>query len=147
MGKSKRSLVSRQKPRYCSAYFFTCTKANVLKNEAKAPPRSIQTPQELKLLHDIVKRETGTREYLELLKTPALGTNSKAAKGEWEFIRAKLAALEELQLWQELFDECNALLAKAHAHNDAGTAEDTRGGDWSVWTAYMRAAEMLKSQE
>lgn len=98
-------------------------------------------------MHDIVKREVGTQEYLELLKTPALGPYSKAAKGEWEFIRAKMAALEELQLWQELFDDCDALLAKAHAHNDAGTAEDTRGGDWSVWTAYLRAANMLNTQE
>lgn len=92
-----------------------------------------------------MKEEAGTRELLELLQSPSLGPYSKAAKGEWEFIKAKMSALEELEMWQELFDTCDALLAKAYAKD--GVVEDPRGGDWSVWTAYMRSAKMLDGQK
>lgn len=112
-----------------------------------APPRSIQKPQELKLLYEVVKKEAGMQELLGLLQSSALGPYSKAAKGEWEFVRAKISTFEELHMWQELFDTCDSILAKAHAKNDAGVAEDTRGGDWSVWKAYIRSANMLKDQK
>lgn len=110
-----------------------------------APPRSIQTPQELKLLQHIVQEEAGTRELLDLLQSPNLGPYSKAAKGEWEFIKARMNALQELEMWQDLFNTCDALLSKAYAKG--GVVEDTRGGDWSVWTTYMRAAKILERKE
>lgn len=98
-------------------------------------------------MHEIVSKEAGTRECLELLKSPVLGSHSKAAKGEWDFIRAKMLALEELGMWQELFDTCEDLLAKAYTKKDADVAEDTRGGDWAVWTAYIRSTKLLKTPE
>lgn len=97
------------------------------------------------MLHYIVQKEAGTRELLGLLQSPTVGPYSKAAKGEWEFIKAKMSAFEELQMWQELFDTCDALLSKAYTKS--GVVEDTRGGDWSVWTAYMRSARKLKGQK
>jgi hypothetical protein len=109
------------------------------KDQTALPPRSIQTPQELAFLYRITKMWGSLRDINALLHDPALGPDSKAAKGEWWVIRTKVETLEELEEWEELFEYCLALLKKARVNVNGGSIVDARGGDWVVWQNLMAA--------
>lgn len=83
---------------------------------------------------------------MDAYKDPKIGTTSKIAHGEWVFKRSQILLLEAVEQWQELFDVCHSLLDGAQA-TTGGEIKDERGGDWTVWKAYMNAAVHLQTQE
>lgn len=111
------------------------------------PVRSIQTPQELLLLHRITDTLGTTDQRMEYFKDPLLGPESSTAKGEWQLWRYKLQILEATSQWQELYDICSALLKRARTQDATGHMAESRMSDWLVWQTYIRAAIALNDHK
>lgn len=109
--------------------------------------RSIQTPQELLLLHRVTQAFGKSEQRLEYLRDPLLGPESAVAKGEWELWRMKLALLEESKEWNELFETTGSLLKRARTTGQASQYAEARLSDWIVWDAYIRSATHLGAYE
>ncbi len=107
------------------------------------PLRSIQSPQELLLLHRITQVYGKAEQRLEHLQDPLLGPESVVAKGEWELWRMKLGLLEDLKKWKELFDTTGSLLKRSRAKDKSGKYAEARLSDWIVWDAYIHSANQL----
>jgi len=109
--------------------------------------RSIQTPQELLLLHRITEALGKPEQRLGYLNDATLGPESAAAKGEWQLWRFKLQLTESTKKWQELFDTSKALLRRARTADESGQLSEAGMSDWIVWEAFIRSAVELQGQE
>ncbi|RDL34632.1 uncharacterized protein BP5553_07760 [Venustampulla echinocandica] len=113
----------------------------------KLPLRSIQTPQELLLLHRITEANGNPVQRLEYLRDPSLGPDSLVAKGEWQLWRFKLKLLEEAYLWKELFNTTRELLKRGRTKDESGQLVETRMCDWLVWEGFIRSWRNLDGHE
>ncbi|TVY14865.1 N-terminal acetyltransferase B complex subunit arm1 [Lachnellula arida] len=113
----------------------------------KLPSRSIQTPQELLLLHRITEALGKPEQRLEYLNDPTLGPESAVAKGEWQLWRFKLNLLENAAAWQELFETTKSLLKRARTKDESGQLSESGMSDWIVWEAFIRSAVELRNHE
>ncbi|TVY35438.1 N-alpha-acetyltransferase 25,NatB auxiliary subunit [Lachnellula occidentalis] len=113
----------------------------------KLPIRSIQTPQELLLLHRITEALGKPEQRLEYLNDPTLGPESAVAKGEWQLWRFKLKLLENAAKWQELFETTKSLLKRARTKDESGQLSESGMSDWIVWEAFIRSAVELRNHE
>jgi hypothetical protein len=93
-----------------------------------------------------LKANNQITELLGAYRDPKIGTASRLAKGEWVFKRSQVILLEAAEQWQELFDVCERLLDDAQA-TTSGKINDERGGDWTVWKAYINAAVHLQTEQ
>lgn len=106
--------------------------------------KSIQTPQELLLLHRILSTQGKLNESLEVFKNPYLGSGSKISKGEWVFHIKHLQHLELSGEWKELLAKSLNLLSASRAEDNDRDVSYSRGSDWVVWKALIRAALELQ---
>lgn len=106
------------------------------------PPRSVQTPQELYLLHRLVSEKGGKEENLHYYQNPLLGADSKVAKGSWDMRRREILIMRDLEDWKTLFETCHKLLSDAVPVNS-----NSRGSDWTIWESYVHAASRLGTSE
>ncbi|KAL2064750.1 hypothetical protein VTL71DRAFT_3888 [Oculimacula yallundae] len=111
------------------------------------PIRSLQSPQELLLLHRITKTYGKAEHSLEYLQDPLLGPESAVAKGEWELWRMKLESLQKAQEWKVLFETTGSLLKRARTADASSQYAEARLSDWIVWVAYIRSASELNDAE
>jgi N-terminal acetyltransferase B complex non-catalytic subunit len=119
----------------------------IWQDPTKLPLRSIQTPQELLLLHRIASILGKPEQQLEYLRDPNLGPESVVAKGEWQLWRIKLGLLKDVQEWKELFDITGALLKRARTKDEAGQLSEASFSDWIVWDAFVRSATELREEK
>jgi len=119
--------------------------AEIPQDQKKLPARSIQTPQEILLLHRIT-RTYGRSELLqEYLEDANLGPESTVAKGEWDLWRLRLRLLEKSQKWQELFEITSTLLRRSRTKNTSLQLSESKLGDWIVWEGFLHSAIELHS--
>ncbi|CZS94560.1 uncharacterized protein RAG0_04512 [Rhynchosporium agropyri] len=109
-------------------------------DQKQLPIRSIQSPQELLLLHRVTKAYGKVEHSLEYLQDPLLGPDSAAAKGEWELWRMKLDSLQKAKEWDTVFETTESLLLRARTLNESSQYAEARLSDWIVWTAFIRSA-------
>ncbi|TVY28955.1 Phagocyte signaling-impaired protein [Lachnellula hyalina] len=113
----------------------------------KLPIRSLQTPQELLLLHRVTEALGKPEQRLEFLNDPTLGPESAVAKGEWQLWRFKLNLLENAAKWQELYETTKSLLKRARTKDQSGQLSESGLSDWIVWEAFIRSAVELRNHE
>ncbi|KAK0126361.1 hypothetical protein ONS95_007967 [Cadophora gregata] len=111
------------------------------------PARSIQSPQELLLLHRITKSYGKREASLDYLLDPLLGPESAVAKGEWELWRMKLELLQSVQDWKTVFETTGSLLKRARTTDTTSRYSEARLSDWIVWDAYIGSAKELNSTD
>ncbi|PVH88261.1 hypothetical protein DL98DRAFT_508974 [Cadophora sp. DSE1049] len=116
-------------------------------DQEQLPARSIQSPQELLLLHRITKSYGKIEANLDYLQDPLLGPESAVAKGEWDLWRMKLELLEKSQDWKVTFETTGSLLKRARTTDTASQYAEARLSDWIVWDAYIRSAKELNTTE
>lgn len=107
--------------------------------------KSIQTPQELLLLHRILSTQGKLTESLDVFRDPHLGPTSKVSKGEWVFHIKHLQLLEVCGEWKELLTKSLQLLSASRVEGDDGNFPCSRGSDWVVWKALIRAVLELQT--
>jgi N-terminal acetyltransferase B complex non-catalytic subunit len=107
--------------------------------------KSIQTPQELLLLHRILSTQGRLTESLDAFKDPHLGPTSKVSKGEWVFHIKYLQLLELCGEWKELLAKSFQLLSASRIEDGDGNFPYSRGSDWVVWKALMQAVLELQT--
>ncbi|CAD6503993.1 BgTH12-05734 [Blumeria graminis f. sp. triticale] len=113
-------------------------------NPLQLPVKSLQKPQEILLLHRLLKANNKKEQSIEYLDDPQLGPESIVAKSEWELWILKLKLLEESQNWQELFQTTIGLLKRARTKDQFGNFAEARLSDWIVWDALTRSAVHLR---
>ncbi|KAH6709317.1 N-acetyltransferase B complex non catalytic subunit-domain-containing protein [Leptodontidium sp. MPI-SDFR-AT-0119] len=116
-------------------------------DQKQLPIRSIQSPQELLLLHRITKVYGKAEHNLEYIQDPLLGPESTVAKGEWELWRMKLDLLQKSQDWKAVFETTAPLLKRARTTDESSQYAEARLSDWIVWDAYIRSATELNNPE
>ncbi|POS84809.1 hypothetical protein EPUL_001729 [Erysiphe pulchra] len=104
------------------------------------PIRSIQTPQEILLLHRIIDLSGDLEKSKFYLDDPHLGPESSIAKGEWELWRLKLKRMNQLKIWGELFETSISLLTRARTKNANGQLSESYFSDWLVWDSLILSA-------
>lgn len=108
--------------------------------------RTIQTPQDLLLLHRIAAN-LGTLELrLSYIESPMLGPDSEIANGEWEILRMKLSLMTSVKKWPELFTITSDLLRRARTKDQTGQLSEDRFSDWVVWDTFLLSASSLQLQ-
>ncbi|KHJ30724.1 putative cytoskeleton organization protein [Erysiphe necator] len=110
------------------------------------PLRSIQTPQEILLLHKIIDLSGSLEKSIVYLEDPKLGPESPIAKGGWELWRLKLKRLSQLKMWDELFKTAISLLERARTKNAMGKLLESSFSDWLVWDSLILSAAEFTDQ-
>lgn len=110
------------------------------------PGRSIQTPQEVLLLHLIEQARDRSHQRLEYLNDPYLGPESTVAKGDWQLWIDKLQLMKEMGQWQNLFEVTCKSLKRARTKNIDGLITESRYSDWVVWDNFREAAKKLNQK-
>ncbi|RPA83356.1 hypothetical protein BJ508DRAFT_413553 [Ascobolus immersus RN42] len=111
------------------------------------PARSIQKPQEIHLLLQVIatctpKPEDALKEQLAVLDSDDIGVNSKLAEGDWwSFVRKRLEILEELKDWTRIYDICRSLIKSSVEKLEGGLPG--KGDDWKIWESLLQATEEL----
>ncbi|KZF24609.1 hypothetical protein L228DRAFT_281666 [Xylona heveae TC161] len=105
-----------------------------------SPGRAIQTPEELRLLVSIYRRQGALKELADIMASSELGSGSAVAKGDWAFVREHIQILEDLVKWTEEWELCKKLLDLVR-----GDVSDTDlyGDDWRVWEGLLLSCEKL----
>jgi hypothetical protein len=104
------------------------------------PAKSIQTPQELLVLHTIVRSGAdGSKSLLGYANNEYLGPYSATARGNWALQRLHLQMLVDTQAWEQLLGACETLLTNAQPERKDEEGYDPRGSDWLVWECFVRA--------
>ncbi|RKF64168.1 Phagocyte signaling-impaired protein [Erysiphe neolycopersici] len=111
------------------------------------PIRSIQTPQEILLLHRIIDLSGDLEKSKFYLDDHHLGPESPIAKGEWELWRLKLKRLNQLKIWGELFNTAISLLARARTKNADGQLSEAYFSDWLVWDSLILSADEVNDND
>ncbi|TQS36684.1 hypothetical protein Golomagni_02856 [Golovinomyces magnicellulatus] len=101
------------------------------------PAKSIQTPQEILLLHRILSLSETPEKSIEYLEDPHLGPESPAAKGNWEIWRLSLKWLSRSKKWPQLFETSMSLLKRARTRDKTGKFPEAQFCDWIVWSSLL----------
>ncbi|RKF51363.1 N-terminal acetyltransferase B complex subunit arm1 [Golovinomyces cichoracearum] len=101
------------------------------------PAKSIQTPQEILLLHRILQLSGSLEKSIEYLEDPFLGPESPAAKGNWELWRLNLMSLSRSEKWSLLFETSMSLLKRARTKDATGNFSEAQFCDWIVWSSLL----------
>ncbi|RKF76353.1 N-terminal acetyltransferase B complex subunit arm1 [Golovinomyces cichoracearum] len=101
------------------------------------PAKSIQTPQEILLLHRILQLSETPEKSIEYLEDPYLGPESLAAKGNWELWRLRLKWLSRSKKWSLLFETSMSLLKRARTKDTTGNFSEAQYCDWIVWSSLL----------
>ncbi|CCU78903.1 cytoskeleton organisation protein/Dec1 [Blumeria hordei DH14] len=99
-------------------------------NPLQLPVKSLQKPQEILLLHRLLKANNKKEQSIEYLDDPQLGPESILAK--------------KSQNWQDLFQTTIGLLKRARTKDQFGNFAEARLSDWIVWDALTRSAVHLR---
>lgn len=87
-------------------------------------------------------------EIVSFLNSKHLGIESRICQNDWSFVRAKIAGLENAELWEEALSYTRELLAlPADLANGTRTAAAQEKDDWQVWGLLLVATKKLDNKE
>lgn len=115
--------------------------------------RAIQSPGDLQLLVEVYRHQGRYKEALSILADPDIGIGSKIGQSSWELIKEWIRLYELSESWQDLWQSCSYLLNIACPAQNNGTDSTPPidvgmfGDDWVVWSAMIRAASQIRTQE